>query len=93
MRVKAVESDLRIWARRYIPKPLRGLLRRVWRVLGRGESEEELQIARRALLLSHSRMSGFNLVVIPGDPHRPDGELTASFYHQQHEDAEYRRNN
>ena len=93
MRVKAVESDLRIWARRYIPKPLRGLLRRVWRVLGRGESEEELQIARRALLLSHSRMSGFNLVVIPGDPHRPDGDLTASFYDQQHEDADYRRNN
>jgi hypothetical protein len=93
MRVKAVESDLRIWARRYIPKPLLGLLRRVWRVLGRDKSQEELLIARRALLLSHSRISGFNLELVPGDPHRPDGALTASFYDQQHEDADYRRNN
>jgi ABC-type Fe3+ transport system substrate-binding protein len=38
-------------------------------------------------------MSGFNLVVVPGDPHRPDEALTASFYDQQHEDADYRRNN
>jgi len=93
MRVKAVEGDLRIWARRYVPKPLRGLLRRVWHVLDRGESEEELLIAQRALLLSHSGISGFNLELVPGDPHRPDEALTASFYDQQHEDADYRRNN
>src|SRR5262245_17839398 len=93
MRVKALEWGPRIWARRYIPKPLRGPLRRVWRVLDRGQSDEELRIARRALLLSHSRVSGFNLVVVPGEPHRPDEALTASFYDQQHEDADYRRNN
>ena len=72
---------------------LRGPLRRVWRALGRGEREEELLIARRALLLSHSGISGFNLELVPGDPHRPDEALTASFYDQQHEDADYRRNN
>jgi SAM-dependent methyltransferase len=93
MRVKAVEGDLRIWVRRYVPKPLLGPLRRVWRALGRGEREEELLVARRALLLSHSRISGFNLELVPGDPHRPDETLTASFYDQQHEDADYRRNN
>jgi SAM-dependent methyltransferase len=93
MRVKAGEGDLRIWVRRYVPKPLLGPLRRVWRALGRGEREEELLIARRALLLSHSGISGFNLELVPGDPHRPDDALTASFYDQQHEDADYRRNN
>ena len=84
---------LRTWARRWIPKPLRGPLRRVWNVFGRDENEKELQIARRALLLSHSRMSGFNLVLVPGDPHRPDAALTSAFYDRQHEDADYRRNN
>jgi SAM-dependent methyltransferase len=83
MRVKGLEWGV----------PLRRQLRRVWRVLGRGESEQELRIARRALLLSHSQMSGFKLELVPGDPHRPDEALTASFYDQQHEDADYRRNN
>jgi len=93
MRVNGLEGSVGNWARRYIPKPLRGPLRRVWRALGRGEREEELLIARRALLLSHSGISGFNLELVPGDPHRPDEALTASFYDQQHEDADYRRNN
>jgi hypothetical protein len=93
MRVNGVEWGVGIWARRCIPKPLRGPLRRVWRALGRGERDEELLIARRALLLSHSGISGFNLELVPGDPHRPDEALTASFYDQQHEDADYRRNN
>lgn len=93
MRVNGLDWGVGNWARRYIPKPLRGPLHRVWRALGRGERDEELLIARRALLLSHSRISGFNLELVPGDPHRPDETLTASFYDQQHEDADYRRNN
>lgn len=93
MRVKRVEWRVRMWARRCIPEPLRVPLRRIRRVLGRRESEEELEIARRALLLSHSRMSGFDLVLVPGDPHRPDAGLTSAFYDRQHEDADYRRNN
>jgi SAM-dependent methyltransferase len=93
MRVNGLDWGVGNWARRCIPKPLRGPLRRVWRALGRGERDEELLIARRALLLSHSRISGFNLELVPGDPHRPDETLTASFYDQQHEDADYRRNN
>jgi SAM-dependent methyltransferase len=72
---------------------VRDRLRRVWRVLGRGEREEELLIARRALLLSHSQISGFNLMLVPGNPHRPDDALTSAFYDCQHEDADYRRNN
>lgn len=93
MRVKGVESDVRRWARRFIPEPLRPALRRLRRVVGRHESQEELEIARRALLLSHSRMSGFDLVLVPGEPHRPDEALTSAFYDRQHEDADYRRNN
>lgn len=91
--MNGLEGSVGNWARRYIPKPLRGPLRRVWRALRHGDREEELLIARRALLLSHSRISGFNLELVPGDPHRPDETLTASFYDQQHEDADYRRNN
>jgi hypothetical protein len=93
MRVKGVECDVRRWARRFIPERLRAALRRLRRVVGRHKREEELQIARRALLLSHSRMSGFDLVLVPGDPHRPDENLTSAFYDRQHEDADYRRNN
>jgi len=38
-------------------------------------------------------MSGFSLVLVPGDPHRPDEGLTSTFYDHQHEDPHYRRNN
>jgi len=93
MHVKGVASSLGIWARRCIPEPLRGPLRRVRRILRRDESAAELAIARKALLLSHSRMAGFSLVLVPGDPHRPDEALTSTFYDHQHEDADYRRNN
>jgi cyclopropane fatty-acyl-phospholipid synthase-like methyltransferase len=69
-------------------------MRRVRSALGRRDrDQQEFHIAKRALLLSHSRMSGFNLVLVPGEPHRPDDALTSSFYDQQHEDADYRRNN
>src|SRR5215208_4272598 len=93
MRLKRVGWRVRAWARRCIPEPLRAPLRRIRRVLGRDESEEELQIVRRALLLSHCRISGFDLVLVPGEPHRPDEALTSAFYDRQHEDADYRRNN
>lgn len=87
------QSEVRRWARRCVPEPLRVRLRRIRRVLDGRESDEELQIARRALLLSHSRISGFDLLLVPADPHRPDETLTSAFYDRQHEDAEYRRNN
>ncbi len=44
-------------------------------------------------MLSHSRISGFDLALIPGEPHRPNVELTSSFYDRQHEDIHYRQNN
>jgi SAM-dependent methyltransferase len=93
MHVKGAAWSLGVWARRCIPEPLRGPLRRLRNVLRRRERAAELSIARRALLLSHSRMSGFSLVLVPGEPHRPDEVLTSTFYDHQHEDADYRRNN
>jgi SAM-dependent methyltransferase len=54
---------------------------------------DQMQRARRALLLSHSRISGFDLVLIPGQPHRSVEALTSSFYEHQHEDVQYRHNN
>jgi hypothetical protein len=93
MYVKGVARNLGVWARRCIPEPLRRPLRRARSVLRQRERAAELPIARKALLLSHSRMSGFSLVLVPGDPHRPDAGLNSTFYDHQHEDANYRRNN
>lgn len=71
-------------------------IRRRWRSLRAsrsGASLDHMKLARQALLLSHSRISGFDLVLIPGQPHRPDHALTSSFYDHQHEDVQYRQNN
>ena len=43
--------------------------------------------------MSHSQMSGFELVLVPGKPHRPPQALNASFYDRQHLDSQYRENN
>ena len=50
-------------------------------------------MAHKALRLSHSQLSGFDLILIPRTPHRPAEPLTAAFYDRQHEDVDYRRNN
>jgi SAM-dependent methyltransferase len=52
-----------------------------------------MALDRRALLMSHSRISGFDMVLVPGQPHRPDVALDSSFYDRQHEDDQYRQNN
>ena len=44
-------------------------------------------------MASHSQLSGFELIVAPGEPHRPREVLTSEFYDRQHQDIHYRQNN
>jgi len=55
--------------------------------------DDPMQLARRALVSSHSQLSGFDLVLVPRQPQRPEETLTSSFYERQHHDIHYRRNN
>lgn len=79
--------------KRRIPHSIRRRVRD-WRAILKGlPAHDQMTRARKALLLSHSRISGFDLVLVPGQPHRSADALTASFYDHQHEDAQYRQNN
>jgi SAM-dependent methyltransferase len=79
--------------KRCIPESIRARLRTVRSTLARSPNNDQVKLARRALLVSHSQLSGFDLVLVPGQPHRPDDALTSSFYDHQHEHVDYRRNN
>ena len=85
----------RVWHSidRRIPQSIRRRLQPIRGILGRNPNDNQITLARQALLVSHSQMSGFDLVVIPGEPHRPNAALTSAFYTRQHEDIHYRRNN
>lgn len=76
----------------YIPTPLRYRLRVIRDVFRRWRGDDAT-IAREALRVSHSQISGFNMVLVPGQPHRPTERLASSFYELQHEDVDYRVNN
>lgn len=78
---------------KWIPKSIRSRLRGFRAVLNRSRAPSQLDIAQRALLISHSQISGFDLVAVPGQPHRPPDALTSSFYDRQHHDIHYRENN
>ena len=71
----------------------RSIRRRVRAALESGSTAEQLKVARKALLLSHSQVLGFDLVPVPRQPHRPAEALTSAFYDRQHEDVQYRQNN
>ena len=83
----------RNWITRCIPQGLRAPLRAVRNVFRRGNHKDAVQIARAALRISHSQISGFDMVLVPRTPHRPSQPLTSSFYERQHYDADYRTNN
>ena len=93
--MNAHRATERIWTliKRLTPRPLKVPLRRLRSTLRRRESPDANKQTRDALLISHSQISGFELVVIPGDPHRPNEALDASFYDRQHRDLQYRQNN
>ena len=78
---------------RHIPEAIRRRLQPFRAILGGHRTDHHVKLAREALLVSHSQMSGFDLIVMPGEPHRPNAALTASFYARQHDDVHYRRNN
>jgi SAM-dependent methyltransferase len=87
--------DRRVWiyVKSRIPAALRARLRAVLRMPGPHVEHHRAELDRRALLISHSQISGFDLVLVPGQPHRPNAALDSAFYDRQHEDAEYRQNN
>jgi SAM-dependent methyltransferase len=66
---------------------------REFRAVPKRPIHDELTIARKALLMSHSQISGFELALVAGPPHRPNAALTSSFYDHQHLDILYRQNN
>jgi SAM-dependent methyltransferase len=77
----------------WVPKSLKGRLRVLRAALRPEDGPDRLQACRDALLISHSQISGFEMVLVPRQPHRPDHALNSAFYDRQHEDAAYRRNN
>ena len=85
----------RLWTsvKRSIPTWLRSRLRTVRDVFRHPDGRNELKRAHDALRISHSQISGFDLVLVPRQPHRPGDALTASFYDHQHQDPDYRQNN
>ena len=83
----------RSWILQHIPGPLRARLRVVRNAVRNRSRGHDADIAREALRVSHSQMSGFDMVLVPGQPHRPNETLTSSFYARQHEDIDYRANN
>jgi len=93
--VNARPAKERIWTliKRLTPTPLSEPLRRLRNILRPSEARDPKELTRDALLTSHSQISGFELVVIPGSPHRSNEALDASFYDRQHLDAQYRQNN
>ena len=78
---------------RFLPHGVRTRLRRLRASLAIPPDPDQASVAHKALRLSHSQLSGFDLILVPREPHRPADSLTASFYDRQHEDADYRRNN
>jgi SAM-dependent methyltransferase len=83
----------RAWIKRCIPAPLRSRWRALRNVLGGPIRKDDVKIAREALRISHSQISGFDLVLVPRRPHRSGQNLTSAFYDRQHQDAAYRTNN
>ena len=81
------------YVKRRLPASIKTRVRGMLATLVRDDGHARMERDRRALLISHSQISGFDLVLIPGQPHRPDAALDSSFYTRQHEDTEYRRNN
>ena len=93
--LKALLATDRIWMliKKCVPRSLRRHLRNSrdsWRLT---HNQAQKTFTRDALLISHSQISGFELVLVPGQPHRPNHALDSSFYDRQHQDLQYRENN
>jgi SAM-dependent methyltransferase len=76
-----------------LPAPLKARLRGMLGMPHRQDRHDRTELDRRALLISHSQISGFDMVLVPGQPHRPDAALDSAFYDRQHGDTQYRQNN
>ena len=88
-----MNSRVRATVSRYCPAWIRDRLRTVEAMMRHPVAPDDLKRARQALLMSHSQMSGFDLLVVPRQPHRSPDTLTAAFYDRQHHDVQYRQNN